>query len=93
MNITKKHFGRTPDGAEVYLYTLTSDLGLEVSIINYGGAITSLKVPDRHGVLGDIVLGYETLTLLITRISHLPCCVQVKNTNKAPYISFQLTND
>ena len=61
MNITKKHFGQMPDGAEVYLYTLTNDLGFEVAIINYGGAITSLKVPDREGVVGDIVLGYETL--------------------------------
>ena len=50
-----------PDGADVYLYTLTNDLGLEVAIINYGGAITSLKVPDRKGTLGDIVLGFETL--------------------------------
>lgn len=50
-----------PDGAEVFLYTLTNDLGYEVAIINYGGAITSLKVPDRRGVLGDIVLGFETL--------------------------------
>ena len=50
-----------PDGVDVDLYTLTSDARLEVSIITYGGAITSLKVPDRNGVLGDIVLGYETL--------------------------------
>jgi len=50
-----------PDGIEVDLYTLTNEQGLEVSIITYGGAITSLKVPDRNGVLGDIVLGYETL--------------------------------
>jgi aldose 1-epimerase len=50
-----------PDGVEVYLYTLTNDQGVEVSIITYGGAITSLEVPDRNGVLGDIVLGYETL--------------------------------
>jgi aldose 1-epimerase len=55
-----------PDGAEVFLYTLTNDLGLEVSIINYGGAITSLKVPDRAGVLGDIVLGFETLDDYVT---------------------------
>src|SRR5262245_23745187 len=50
-----------PDGAEVFRYTLTNHLGLEVSIITYGGAITSLKVPDRKGVLGDIVLGFDTL--------------------------------
>lgn len=50
-----------PDGVDVYLFTLTNRHGLEVSIINYGGAITSLKVPDRNGEFGDIVLGYETL--------------------------------
>lgn len=42
-------------------YTLTNDLGFEVSIITYGGAITSLKTPDRNGNFGDIVLGFETL--------------------------------
>ena len=60
MNISKNYFG-TLAGAEVYLYTLTNHRGLEVSIINYGGAIQSLKVPDRNGALGDIVLGFETL--------------------------------
>ena len=55
-----------PDGTEVFLYTLTSDLGVEASIINYGGAITSLKVPDRRGVFGDIVLGYETIDDYVT---------------------------
>ena len=50
-----------PSGDEVDLYTLTNDQGAEASIITYGGAITSLKVPDRNGAFGDIVLGYETL--------------------------------
>ena len=61
MNITKQHFGTMPDGVEVYLYTLRNDLGLEVTVATYGGAITSLYTPDRHGTLGDIVLGFETL--------------------------------
>ena len=60
MTITKTYFGTT-GGAEVYLYTLTNDLGYEVSISTYGCAITTLKAPDRDGVFGDIVLGYETL--------------------------------
>jgi aldose 1-epimerase len=54
------------DGVEVDVYTLTNDQGIEVSIITYGGAITSLKVPDRDGVLGDIVLGFETLDEYVT---------------------------
>jgi aldose 1-epimerase len=42
-------------------HTLTNNNGVEVTITNYGGAITSIKVPDRNGVFADIVLGYDTL--------------------------------
>jgi len=42
-------------------YTLTNSLGFAVSVTNYGGAITSLKTPDRHGNFEEIVLSYETL--------------------------------
>lgn len=42
-------------------YTLTNNNGVEVSITNYGGTVTSIKVPDRNGVFGDIVLGYDTI--------------------------------
>jgi len=45
----------------LFTYTLNNSLGFEVSITNYGGAITSLKTPDRDGNFGDIVLAYETL--------------------------------
>lgn len=48
-------------GNGLFTYTLSNSLGFEVSITNYGGAITSLKTPDRHGNFGDIVLAYETL--------------------------------
>lgn len=49
------------EGEEVYLYTLTNDIGLQVSITNYGGAVVGIKAPDRNGVFADVVLGFETL--------------------------------
>jgi aldose 1-epimerase len=49
------------DGRDVHLYTLQDEDGFEVAITNYGGAVVSLKVPDRNGVFADIVLGFETL--------------------------------
>src|SRR5215213_11196125 len=45
----------------LFAYTLTNSLGFAVSVTNYGGAITSLKTPDRHGNFDEIVLSYETL--------------------------------
>jgi aldose 1-epimerase len=44
-----------------FTYTLSNRDGCEVSITNYGGAVTSLKTPDRDGNFGEIVLGFETL--------------------------------
>ena len=61
VTIEPKHTLARWRGAEVYLYTLTNDPGIQVSITTYGGAIASLKVPDRNGAFGDIVLGFETL--------------------------------
>ncbi|MGH7969171.1 MAG: aldose epimerase family protein, partial [Limisphaerales bacterium] len=59
--ITRKPFGQTKDGTEVYLFTLRNAKGAEARISNYGGIVESLKVPDRNGKLGDVVLGYDNL--------------------------------
>src|SRR5215472_11322700 len=59
--MTHKSFGKTPDGAEITLYTLTNASGMEVGIINYGAIVASIKVPDRAGKIGDVVLGFDTL--------------------------------
>ncbi len=59
--ITKQPFGATKDGTPVDIYTLRNSKGAEAKICNYGGIVVSLKVPDRKGQLGDVVLGYDTL--------------------------------
>ena len=43
------------------LFTLRNAQGAEARICNYGGLVISLKVPDRNGKLGDVVLGYDNL--------------------------------
>jgi aldose 1-epimerase len=57
--ITSQPFGKTTDGIQVDLYTLTNVKGAEATISTYGGAIVSLKVPDRKGVMADVVLGFD----------------------------------
>ena len=59
--ISRQPFGQTKDGIAVDLYTLRNSKGAEVGICNYGGLVTFLKVPDRNGQFGDVVLGYDTL--------------------------------
>ena len=59
-SVTQKPFG-TKDGKAVTLYTLTNKHGAQVSILNYGGIVQSLRVPDKNGRLGDVVLGFDSL--------------------------------
>jgi aldose 1-epimerase len=60
-DVTQADFGRMPDGTTITLYTLRNAAGVEAQVCTYGGILTSLKVPDRHGALADIVLGYDNL--------------------------------
>ena len=59
--ISKAPYGTTADGKSVDEYTLTNANGVEVKIINYGGVITSIRVPDRMGTLSNVALGCSTL--------------------------------
>ncbi|MGB2806958.1 MAG: aldose epimerase family protein [Sedimentisphaerales bacterium] len=67
MSIGTKPFGKTPDGQEVDLYTLTNTNGLKARITNYGAILVSLEVPDKNGKLADITLGFDTLDGYIPR--------------------------
>ncbi len=60
-SVSKDAFGQTSAGANVEIYTLTNSKGAEARIITYGGAVVSLKVPDKHGKFGDVVLGYDSI--------------------------------
>lgn len=61
MSIEKSLFGKMQDGTEVYLYRLSNKNNMSVGIINYGGIIVSIDVPDRNGHIDDVNLGYDNL--------------------------------
>jgi aldose 1-epimerase len=50
------------ENKDVLQYTLTNAKGVVVKIINYGGIITDIMVPDRDGNMGNVVLGYDSLS-------------------------------
>jgi len=60
-NIEKRDFGKLPDGTPVFEYTLTNAKNMSVGVINYGGIITSIKVPDRDGKIDNVVLGFRNI--------------------------------
>ncbi|HYW94260.1 MAG TPA: aldose epimerase family protein [Bacteroidales bacterium] len=61
MNVLKSVYGVMPEGRDIDQFTLENDQGMVVKIINYGGIITNIMVPDKNGDLHDVVLGFDNL--------------------------------
>lgn len=61
VSIEKLAYGTLPNGQNVESFTLKNQKGMEVSIITYGGIITSLKVPNKEGKSEEVVLGFNSL--------------------------------
>jgi aldose 1-epimerase len=57
--IKRSTFGKMSDAQTIDLYTLTNKNGMQVAIINYGGRVMSIRVPDRQGQMADVVLGFD----------------------------------
>lgn len=60
MEIKSTNFGFTKSGEEVTKYTLYNDNDCSVSILNYGGIINNIMVPDKDGNIENVVLGFDT---------------------------------
>ena len=54
----KETFGILPSGENTSIYTISCG-GLTAAVTDYGAALVKLLVPDRDGVLADVVLGYD----------------------------------
>ena len=49
------------DGRPTALYLLRNPRGMVVAITNLGAKVLQIVVPDRHGALDDVALGYDSL--------------------------------
>ena len=65
VNVSKHNMTSTSFGVigtdSITKYTITNANGVSVSIINYGGTVTNIIVPDNKGNKGDVVLGFDDL--------------------------------
>lgn len=61
MRIEKSDFGQTKDGAKVEAYTLYQEKGVFCTLLTYGATLQRLMMPDRKGLVQDVVLGYDTI--------------------------------
>lgn len=52
-------FGQMEDGREIAMYSLRNRHGMKVSLIDRGGILTSVEVPDRDGNLENVTLHFD----------------------------------
>lgn len=61
MKVTREYFKEGGSKKGIYRFTLQNDAGVEITLTNYGAAVTSIKIPDRLGKIGEIIAGFDTL--------------------------------
>lgn len=59
--IIKKSFGSLKSGSEASLFSMKNGK-IEVCVSDFGGAVVSVKTPDKNGNIGDIVLGFDDVS-------------------------------
>lgn len=60
MSITKRFFGQY-ESERVEAFTMTNRDGAYVTVLSYGGILNRIVVPDREGILGDVICGFDTV--------------------------------
>jgi aldose 1-epimerase len=70
-SVTETPFGKTKDGQDIGLFTLTGPRGIRAKVMEFGAILVSLEVPDRSGQTANIVLGNDTLAPYLARPSSL----------------------
>lgn len=59
--LSQHSFGSMPDKSEVTQFVLRNKNGVTVKVISYGATITELSIPDKEGVMKNVVAGSDSL--------------------------------
>ncbi len=75
MPLTKTIFGSLPDGTEITKFELSNMNGISAEIINYGGILVSLNLPDQNNKLKNVCLGFDNLDDYLSGHPYFGCIV------------------
>lgn len=64
--LQRENFQSVVDGQDTDLFTLSNSHGMVVRFTNLGAKILQLIVPDRHGHMDDVMLGYDSIDTVLS---------------------------
>lgn len=73
--ITSDPWGTLPDGRPVTRWSMRGHGGMEIRVLDLGGIVTDLMVPDASGDLADVVLGFPCLSDYLAHKFYFGCIV------------------
>jgi len=71
--VTRESFGQTSDGQAVDRFTLVNRHGVVARVMSYGATLTEMHVPDRNGIMGDVVMGFDNLDAYLKGSPYFGC--------------------
>lgn len=91
LSVTEQEYGTLSSGEPAHKYVLTNSSGASVSLTDYGARIISIFMPDRGGVLDDVIVGPDNLrTFEDARPERFLGCVIGRYGNRINHASFTL---
>lgn len=73
--LLQSNFQTEVNGKKTDLYVLRNANNMEVCVTNFGARIVSVMVPDKGGVMRDVVLGFDSIQDYITKPSDFGACI------------------
>ncbi|ESO83566.1 hypothetical protein LOTGIDRAFT_236572 [Lottia gigantea] len=88
-SISQELFGKTANGRDVSRFILSNNNGLTIKILDYGGIITDILLPDNNGKSNDICLGFDDMEGYLTRSPYFGALIG-RYANRIAGASFEL---
>ncbi len=87
--ITQKSFGNF-EGKSVTAYTICNENNMQVTVINYGATITQILTPDKNGITGNVILGFDSLEGYLQNGHQYHGCIVGRYANRIANSKFKL---
>ena len=73
MTVSKRVFGKLPDGTKVHEFRMINKNDMEVSVLEYGATIRDIIVKDRDGEKANVTLGFSNLEDYLEKSPYFGC--------------------
>lgn len=91
LSVTESDYGALTTGAAAHKYLLTNEAGASMELTDYGARIISIFMPDRSGVIDDVVVGPDDLaTFEAAKPERFLGCVIGRYGNRINHASFSI---